>query len=117
MHAHHNLIVWQKAVQLSKMIYKIAEYYPRNEMYGLTSQLTRAGVSVPSNIAEGRSHTTKAKYHHYLTISLGSCYEIDTQIQITKSLPWATNLDFSEIESILLEVMKMLQVIMKKLRT
>jgi four helix bundle protein len=117
MHHHHKLIVWQKAVLLSKLIYQVTENYPKHELFGLTSQLRRAGVSVPSNIAEGRRLSTKKDYHRFLSMPLGSCYEIDTQIQISKSLPWADNLSFSEIESILLEVMKILQVIMKNLKT
>ena len=78
--------------------------------------LQRASVSVGSNIAEGRSYTSKAKYHHYLSIALGSCYEIDTQIEISKTLPWFKGINFAEIDYLLIEVMKILHTIMRSLK-
>jgi len=116
MSSYRTLIVWQKAVRLSKEIYKITEQYPSSEKFGLISQLQRSSVSIGSNIAEGRSFTSKAKYHHYLSMALGSCYEIDTQLEISQSLPWAQKINFSEVQNLLIEVMKMLHTIMRKLK-
>ena len=96
-HTYKELIVWQKSVELAVMIYKITESFPRSELYGITSQMRRAIVSVASNIAEGRSRISKKAYVQFLTISHGSVAELETQIEITRQLSFGQRIDFSEI--------------------
>ena len=77
-----DLVVWQKSIQLTKLIYQIVKKFPSEERYALADQLKRASISVPSNIAEGYSRRTAVDYKRFLSIALGSVYEIQTQIRI-----------------------------------
>ncbi len=106
--SYKNLIVWQKAMDLVVLVYAITEQFPKAEIYGLTSQMRRCAVSIPSNIAEGRRRNSRKDFCHFLTISFGSGSELETQVEIVKRLPFGRGLDFSKIDSLLLEVMKML---------
>ena len=106
--SYKELIVWQKSIDLVVAIYAITDMYPKTEMYGLTSQMRRCSVSIPSNIAEGRRRSSRKDFCHFLTIAFGSGSELETQIEISKRLPFGKNLDFLKIDSLLLEVMKML---------
>jgi four helix bundle protein len=78
MHRYKELKVWQESVELAVDIYKITKKFPDEELYGLTSQLRRAGVSVSSNIAEGAGRGTDGEFKHFLGISNGSACEIET---------------------------------------
>ena len=109
------MTVWQKAIKLSKEIYLLTEKFPKEELYGPTSQMRRAGVSTPSNIAEGRSRNTKKDFAHFLKISLGSEAELETQIEICKQPPKIGSLNFSNVENLTSEVMKMLHGMIKSL--
>lgn len=115
MKSYKDLIVWQKSIDLTILIYKITEKFPKEEVYGLVSQMRRASVSVPSNIAEGRCRSTKKDYRQFLRMALGSCAELETQIIIAKRLEKTSTLDYSVIESLLEEVMKMLSSLIGKL--
>jgi len=84
--SYRNLIAWQKAMRLVTEIYEATRTFPRDELYGLTSQLRRAAVSVPSNIAEGQARFSRREFHHFLSIARGSLVEIETQIQIAENL-------------------------------
>lgn len=108
------LIVWQKSIELSKLIYKITSEFPKNEMYGLASQMQRCSVSIASNIAEGHGRNNKREYFQFLGIAYGSCSELETQIIIAKSV--YQNINYSQAESILLETQKMLVTIISTLR-
>jgi len=83
---HENLIVWQKSIDLVKEIYGICKIFPKNEEYGLISQLKRAAVSVPTNIAEGAARNSKKEFIKFLYIALGSLSEIETLLFISKEL-------------------------------
>jgi len=83
---HHELVAWQVAVALVKDIYQLTESFPSHEIYGLTAQIRRAAVSVPSNIAEGAARATKKEFAHYLVIARASLSEVDTQLAIAKLL-------------------------------
>jgi four helix bundle protein len=83
---HHDLQVWQEAIQLVTDIYQISKTFPKDESYGLTSQLRRAAVSVPSNIAEGAARQTTKEFLHFLSISRGSLSEVETLIVIATNL-------------------------------
>ena len=85
---YRELLVWQKAKALAVHIYKAMETFPRNEIYGLTSQLRRAAVSVSSNIAEGQGRLTPGEFSHFLGQARGSLLELDTQLEIACDLAY-----------------------------
>jgi four helix bundle protein len=87
---YQDLIVWQKAMDLVEEIYTISRNFPREEVYGLTSQPRRAAVSIPSNIAEGQGRPTTADFVRHLSISYGSLREVETQILIAARLQYLT---------------------------
>ena len=80
MEVFKNLIVWQKAMELVRMVYQLSKAFPQDERYALTDQLKRAAVSIPSNIAEGNGRTSNKDYAHFLAIARGSLFETLTQI-------------------------------------
>jgi len=86
--SYRELIVWQKAMKLVTEVYKITEVFPKVEMFGLASQLRRAIVSVPSNIAEGQGRDSTKEFIHHLSIAYGSLMEAETQIQIAANLSY-----------------------------
>ena len=114
-HSYKELIVWQKFIELVVNIYELTEKFPREEIYGITSQIRRAAVSIASNIAEGRYRGTKADYVHFLRMSYGSGAELETQLEISKRLLKTKILNYNKIDSLLEEVMKMLNVMINKL--
>lgn len=107
------LIVWQKAIELVKEIYRVTNDFPKSELYGLISQIRRASVSIPSNIAEGKKRKTKKDFVQFLRIADGSAAELETQIIISKDLYRSVN--FSQAEGLLAEIQKMLITIINKL--
>ncbi|OGI95517.1 hypothetical protein A2917_03105 [Candidatus Nomurabacteria bacterium RIFCSPLOWO2_01_FULL_42_17] len=115
-HSYKDLIVWQKSIELVICVYELTEKFPREEIYGLTSQIRRSVVSIPSNIAEGRRRGTRADYLHFLRMSYGSGAELETQLIIARKLPKTIKLDYNKIDSLLEEVMKMLNAMLNKLQ-
>src|SRR3990167_2857129 len=107
-HSYKDLIVWQRAMELVVEVYNVTEKYPHEEMYGLTSQTRRSSVSIPSNIAEGRLRRTKSDYIYRLSIAYSSGAELETQIEIAKRLPIGKKVNFKKIDTLLDEVMRML---------
>lgn len=107
-HTYKDLIVWQKSFELATEIYKITEEFPREEIYGLTSQIRRSAVSIPSNIAEGKLRGSDKEFRQFLLIAFGSGGELETQILIAKCLLKTSKLDYTRIDILLAEVMKML---------
>ena len=91
MRSHHQLHVWQEAMTLVKMVYTATSTFPQSEIYGLTSQMRRASVSIPSNIAEGAARTGTKEFLQFLSISRGSLSELETQILIAKELDYIKN--------------------------
>ena len=114
MENYKNLIVWQKALALSLAIYTLTREFPADERFGLVSQMRRCAVSIPSNIAEGKLRNTNKEFVHFLRIAFGSGGELETQIEIAKRLPETAALDFTSIEFLLNEVMRMLNVMITK---
>ena len=92
---HKDLEVWKKSMDLVSNIYKITESFPNKELYGLTNQIRRAAVSIPSNIAEGAARNSKKEFIQFLYIALGSLSELETQIIIANRLEYLNNLDTS----------------------
>ena len=89
--AHKKLDVWKESVALATDIYKLTNCFPKYEMYGLVSQIRRAAVSVPSNIAEGAARNSDKEFAHFLSIAGGSLSELDTQVEIASNLGYATD--------------------------
>lgn len=108
MKSYKDLTVWQKSVDLSVIIYRITESFPKSELYGLTSQIRRCGVSIPSNIAEGQRRSHRAEYVQFLRIAFGSGAELETQILIALKIGYLDGKQFNQINELLQEVMRML---------
>jgi len=83
---HKDLEIWQRGIRFVEDIYRVTRSFPKEELYGLTSQMRRAAVSYPSNIAEGAARSSKKEYVQYLYISLGSLSEVETQLMISGRL-------------------------------
>jgi len=113
--SYQDLIVWQKSIELVIELYTLTEKFPKEEIYGLTSQIRRAAVSIPSNIAEGRLRGTRKDFRHFLLNSFGSGGELETQLIIAQRLPKTKNLDYTRAVVLLGEVMRMLNAIINKL--
>ena len=107
-HSHKDLIVWQKAMDLVVLIYKTTDAFPKTETYGITSQMRRSAVSIPSNIAEGRKRGSKADYRQFLLIAYGSGAELETQLEICQRLSYLDDSQWKKISLLIEEVMKML---------
>ncbi len=115
MKSYKELIVWQKAYELSLLLYKATNSFPREEVFGLTSQMRRASVSIISNIAEGNARGRK-EYIQFLVIAFGSGAELESQLQLSKDLGLLKEKDYITMNELLTEVMKMLNAIIQKLR-
>lgn len=113
--SYKDLIVWQKAFQLTKIIYRFTRNFPKAEIYGLSSQMQRCSVSIPSNIAEGYARGHRPEYLQFLRISFGSGAELETQLLLAKELNLITDIEFKNASELLTEVMKMLNVLLRKL--
>jgi four helix bundle protein len=98
-------------------IYRVTERFPDSEKFGLVSQMRRSAVSIPSNIAEGKYRGTKKDFAQFLRVAFGSGAELETQLAIAKRLEKTKNLDYSRVDRLLEEVMKMLNVFIRKLST
>lgn len=109
------LSVWQKAISFVVIIYKTTESFPKTETYGLTAQIRRAAVSIPSNIAEGNARRSKLDYLQFLKIARGSCTEIETQLIISKELNYLREDDFLSLQSKIIEISKMINGLIKAL--
>lgn len=95
-------------MELVLATYELTENFPKAEIYGLTSQMRRCAVSISSNIAEGRRRGSKKDYRQFLIVAYGSGAELETQIEITKRLSFGNKLSYNKVDTLLLEVMKML---------
>ena len=112
---HKDLLVWKRSVDLATKIYSITEKFPKTEIYGLVSQMRRSAVSIPSNIAEGRSRGTRKDFAQFLRIALGSTTELETQTEISKNLKFLNESEYSQITSETNEIGMMLRAIIRKL--
>lgn len=107
-HNFKNLIVWQKSVDLAVKVYQLTKSFPAEEKFGITSQMRRASVSVPSNIAEGTAKSSSKALSNSLGTSLGESYELETQAIIAQRVGLLTNEIFSDLESDISEVQRMI---------
>ncbi len=108
MHNFKSLAVWQKSIDLTTEIYSLTMGFPTDEKYGLTSQIRRAAVSIPSNIAEGAGRKSSKEFKHFLSISTGSACELETQIIVAHRLNLIDKLIMDEIGLKISEIQKML---------
>ncbi len=113
--SYKDLRVWQLSVELAVAVYDLTDLFPKSELFGLTSQMRRAAVSIPSNIAEGRMRGTRKDYTHFLRIAYGSCAELATQIIISKRRPFSKILDYKIVDELQISAIKMLGVMISKM--
>jgi len=106
--SYKDLVVWQKAMELVIEIYELTESFSKADAYGIVSQMQRASVSIPSNIAEGQKRGHKKEFLHFLYIAYGSGAELETQLEICLRLHKIKELDYNRITLKLIEIMKML---------
>lgn len=104
----HDLIVWQKGIELVQKIYEAAKKFPQEEQYALSLQMRRASVSVPSNIAEGFRRKHNKEYKQFLNIALGSCAEVETQVIIAAKLGYIDGEDKNFLTALLNYICKMI---------
>lgn len=114
--SYKDLIVWQKSMELVKSIYELTTFFPKEEIYGLSSQMKRSAVSIPSNIAEGKRRGTRKDYRQFLLIAYGSGAELETQIKIAEMLVLGKNANYDTINKSPEEVMKMLNKLISSLQ-
>ena len=117
MTSHKDLKVWQKGIELVKSIYEITQLFPSNEQLGLVSQMRRAAVSIPSNIAEGCGRNSDKELIHFLYIALGSASELETQIIISQELSFLQPEKSEQMQSLIFEIIKMTSSLIKSIRT
>ncbi len=112
---HKDLDVWKKSIEFVKSIYEITKSFPKDEMYGLTNQIRRSAVSIPSNIAEGAARKGKNEFKQFLYIALGSLSELETQLIISREIDYLVEKQFEILNSELITIRKMLLGLIKYL--
>jgi len=112
---YRELIVWQRAMEIVEMVYTLTKEFPNDERFGLTSQVRRAAVSIPSNIAEGQARDSTAEFLRFLSIAQGSRAEVETQLLIASQLGYATRESIEPVLDKLEEVKRMTYSLKKKL--
>lgn len=112
---YEDLFAWQKAYELTKEVYKLTKHFPSSEAFGLTSQLRRAAVSIPSNIAEGYHRSTKKEYRNFCHIAYGSASEVETQLRLAKDLQLAPIEVFENSQQLTKETSKLLNALCRSL--
>ena len=116
MKPHKRLDVWSRSIDLTVEIYRLSENFPKSEIYGLTGQMRRAAVSLPSNIAEGAARQTKKEFINYLHMAQGSLSELDTQLVIASRLEYLSLDIYKGIEGRIETISKMLTGLIKSLK-
>ena len=114
--SYKELIVWQKSIRLVKEIFILTNKFPKAELYGIVAQMRRAAVSIPSNIAEGYGRRSTKSYAQFYAIAYGSALELETQSIIAKELNMAPKENFIASDNLLVEVSKMLNSMITKMR-
>jgi four helix bundle protein len=109
-----DLLVWQRSIQLATTVYRLAGGFPREEMYGLVSQIRRSAVSIPSNIAAGQGRLSTGEFRQFLGVARGSNFELQTQMEIARALKFGDARLMNDAESLSFEVGKMINAILAK---
>ena len=115
MSTFRDLKIWQKAMSLVTEVYRITTYFPDSEKYGLVSQIRRSAVSIPSNIAEGYGRNSNGEFQRYLNISMGSLFELQTQIEIAQNLDYFENDSGAKMYDMSREIERMMSSFMRSL--
>ena len=115
MKTHKDLDVWKRSIEIVTSIYQITKSFPKEEIYGLTSQIRRSAISVPSNIAEGAARNHKNEFKQFLYISLSSCSELNTQLTIAQNLNYIDSVGCNALLDELDIISKMLQGLIKSI--
>jgi four helix bundle protein len=113
--SYRDLVVWQKGIALVKSIYMLSAKFPHSEVYALSSQLRRAAISVPSNIAEGHARQHTGEYRQFLYVALGSLAEVETQTCIAKELNYLSAEEYDTLLKQIVEIQKILNTIITRL--
>jgi len=111
-----NLDVWKRSVEFTKEVYLLTSQFPNNEKFGLSSQLQRASVSIASNIAEGSSRRSEADFARFLEISMGSAFEVETQLVIAEQLNYLSEKRLQELLDTLAVIQKQINNLISRLR-
>ena len=114
-YTYKDLKVWQKAMNLAEEVYLLTDTFPKSEIYGMVSQMRRAAVSIPSNIAEGRYRSTRKDYLYFLRVAYSSGAELETQMELAKRLSYIEQTSIQRTAELLEEVMKMLNIMIRKM--
>ena len=114
--SYKDLQVWNKAMDLTTMVYDALKTFPPKEEYGLSSQMRRSSVSIPSNIAEGYGRNSTLDYCRFLQIALGSAYELETQVELARRLDYVDNDTANKLATQLTEVGRMLNSLINKIK-
>lgn len=113
---YHNMLVWRKAHQYTLDIYKITKKYPKDEIFGIISQLRRASSSVPANIVEGSARKTNKEFCQFLIQARGSLVETQYFLELSKDLEYITENEFNNLINLSIEVAKMLNSLLSKVK-
>ena len=116
-HSYRDLVVWQKSMQFVTTLYRSTEGFPKSEMFGLCSQLRRAVVSIPSNIAEGQGRNSPKEFIHHLSYAYGSLLETETQLQIAANLGYIEQAEVNRLPQDAAEIGRMLNGLLRSIRT
>lgn len=111
-----DLIAWQRAIQMTVVVYKLTARFPACELYGLTSQLRRASVSTASNLAEGYGRLSRGEYRQFVGIARGSCCEVETELVIARALGYGSAQDLAEAERLCKETSRVLAGLLRSLQ-
>ncbi len=114
--SYKELLIWQKGIEIVDMTYKITENFPPKEVYKLSSQMQRAAISIPSNIAEGFSRGHTAEYRQFLRTGLGSCAELETQLTIAQRRNYITEIEIQRLSEQLEQESRMIMSLINSLK-
>lgn len=113
--SYKDLLIWKKGIDIVKFTYQLCKSFPKDEVYGLQSQIKRSAVSIPSNIAEGYGRSYTQSYIQFLRISRGSLLELETQIIIAKELNFVTDADYKIMSGLITEESKMINAFLRSI--
>ncbi len=117
MAGYRDLLVWQSAMQIAEDVYRLTEHFPKQEMFGLTSQTRRSAISISSNIAEGHGRNSAKEFHHFLGIALGSLAELETQLLLSGRFNYIEQAQLIHALKATDETAKMLKGLQKSLKS
>ncbi|UPT65366.1 MAG: four helix bundle protein [Sphingobacteriales bacterium JAD_PAG50586_3] len=115
LHDHKELIAWQKSIILVEEVYKMTQSFPKEEMFGIISQMRRCAISIPSNIAEGHSRNSTGEFKQFLGIAKGSSAELETQLIIANNLGFIKDEKLKEVNDLLVDVRKLISGLLRSL--